>query len=429
MVRLEAYLDGNTNLKLAVFKNSQYENAILEGTQIFRLVSGLDNLKIVDFKDNNRDAKIVFENVVLNINEYSKIIKNKEFYRMFGPVLDNLKRHQEKLAVKRVKNKKVTRKNKYIGAKVMAAGLALVVIGTVAINNIHSKASSTVSLDSSYTQNYNSENNLDITTDYKNLVLYDNVDTTVEEANEESELPIVENIVLESNLDEQEISIEPENNISSVSISYNDESECEKAQVAKYNYKNLIEKYSKIYGIDSNLMMAIATQERGIHSQTMDPDGGLGLMQIQVSVWRNQNLNAYNFETQSWDHIIVDESKLSDLEYNVKVGCMIFQTYLNDKNYNIIAAIQSYNMGIGSVDKILRYYGSQNNKTKNEVLNNPTDVGWIDYRNIIADGDSKYIENVLRYYGNEGVVSVTKPSGEVVSLHINNQPEKSVSIK
>ena len=75
---------------------------------------------------------------------------------------------------------------------------------------------------------------------------------------------------------------------------------------------------------------------------------------------------------------------------------MIFSTYLKQMNGNIPAAIQSYNMGPSSVNKILDTYCSCCGKTKDEVLKQ-NDLGWLLYRNSSYSGDPFYFEHVSRY--------------------------------
>ena len=180
-------------------------------------------------------------------------------------------------------------------------------------------------------------------------------------------------------------------------------SSSEKLKYVKENYFDIIEKYSNMYNLDSNLIAAIATQERGSHSDKVDDGGAIGLMQIQVLVWNDKNISVYNYETNSEEKIHITLDKLKDVDFNIKVGCAIFQNYLKQMNGNVIAAIQSYNMGPGSVKKIISTYASATGKTYDEVLNSVEDTGWLDYRNSSYPGDPDYVENVTRYYPSSGI--------------------------
>lgn len=170
----------------------------------------------------------------------------------------------------------------------------------------------------------------------------------------------------------------------------------EKLSKTKNLYFEIINKYSNMYNLDPNIILAIATQERGVHSDKIDSGGAIGLMQIEVSVWNNKDITTFNYEINKneTEHITIE--KLKDEDYNIKVGCMIFSTYLKQMNGNIPAAIQSYNMGPSSVNKILDTYCSCCGKTKDEVLKQ-NDLGWLLYRNSSYSGDPFYFEHVSRY--------------------------------
>ena len=63
---------------------------------------------------------------------------------------------------------------------------------------------------------------------------------------------------------------------------FEDRSQSEKANKTKELYYNIIDKYSKMYGLPTNLMVAVATQECGVHQTTRSAGGGFELFQIQV---------------------------------------------------------------------------------------------------------------------------------------------------
>ena len=148
-------------------------------------------------------------------------------------------------------------------------------------------------------------------------------------------------------------------------------------------------------------------------------------MQIQNSVWVGESIRAFNFDTNSWETVNISVQDLSDLHFNIRMGCMVLQNNLRSMDYNILAAIQCYNMGSGSMKKILNAYGSTTNKTREQILNNHDDIGWMDYRDIVVngkkiEGDPIYIENVLSYYGVVCDFSVKKPDGTIVNLVVDN---------
>ena len=179
-----------------------------------------------------------------------------------------------------------------------------------------------------------------------------------------------------------------------------DETSSNKAEKTRKLYYDIINKYATMYGLEPSTILAIATQERGIHSSDIDKGGAIGLMQIQVSVWDNKDIKVYNYNNDSYENIHITLDKLRDVNFNIKVGCAIYQTYLKQMKNNKIAAIQAYNMGPYSVNKIINTYCLSCGLTKDEVLESD-DLGWLDFRNSsIYAGDSRYVEHVLRYDDN-----------------------------
>lgn len=177
------------------------------------------------------------------------------------------------------------------------------------------------------------------------------------------------------------------------------------------------------FGLDDNLLLAIGTQERGVHSDVKDPLGGIGLMQVQYDVWINKtvsylerNPNTGEFEKKS---ITITDAMLKDLKSNIEVGSIILQTYLKIAKYNIPVAIQMYNMGDGALKSILRTYGSTCGKTLDEVLGDPMDLGWTEYR-YLKIGDKKYLEKVNQWAENPTYRVLNLDTQEPVSFAFTN---------
>lgn len=194
-------------------------------------------------------------------------------------------------------------------------------------------------------------------------------------------------------------SAKPEQNpkIDTAVLEFEELSNTEKAEITKENYYNFIVKKSQELGLDANLMLGIATEERGTHSREIDSGGGLGLMQIQYNVWLNHDLTYYRlnpdtgiFEQKS---VKVTDERMRNLETNIETGCMIFQECLRYSKYNIPVAIQMYNMGYGTMQKILGSYAEEKGITIEDILKNPTDIGWTKYREGYP-GDPEYLEKV-----------------------------------
>lgn len=180
-------------------------------------------------------------------------------------------------------------------------------------------------------------------------------------------------------------------------IDFSDRTSAEKAVSAKNNYYSLVSKYAKTYGIDKDLMMAIGTQEKGVHSTEIDPGGGVGLMQMQYQVWVNQDVKAYNFDTNSWESFHVTDSNIRELDTNIKIACMYFQNCLVNMDYNVPAALCAYNWGMTSTKNKLSEFSQDRGLSLNEVLE-ANDTSWINLFNVNGDTSLAYPKMVLSYY-------------------------------
>ena len=180
-------------------------------------------------------------------------------------------------------------------------------------------------------------------------------------------------------------------------IDFSDRTSAEKAVSAKSNYYSLVSKYAKAYGIDKDLMMAIGTQEKGVHSTEIDPGGGVGLMQMQYQVWVNQDVKAYNFDTNSWESFHVTDSNIRELDTNIKIACMYFQNCLVNMDYNVPAALCAYNWGMTSTKNKLNEFSKDRGLSLNEVLE-ANDTSWINLFIVNGDASLAYPKMVLSYY-------------------------------
>lgn len=385
MQRFELYVDRNQRITLNEYENlnSIHINASLKSIEAIELIKKISRLPIRNVRElpNDKDLLLIHKDFILDIKGYDKVLDREAL----KPMLNNIRRYYEQEKLKKIKGKRVTRKNKYITNKIIIAGISLTIAATSLIAGISSTKASDNAIDSLYV-------------DVASIVLDDI-----------------------NNKKNNEMFISINNDESKVFINYIDNSKTSKAYKTKNEYGQTIKKYSDIYGLDFRLMTALATQERGVHSSVIDAGGAIGLMQIQYNVWSNKELTAYNFQTDKYEKIIVDPEKLSDVDYNIKVGCMIFQTCMRDMDYNVLAGLQCYNMGIGNMNKILNNYALDTNKTKEEILKNQKDCGWLDYRNIISVGDQKYIENVLGWLGPEAEIELSTKDGEIVNFCVSSQ--------
>lgn len=394
MSEINIYKSGNT-LSAIMFDSYRnkykvfYDNEVLDILNIIKKhKSKIENVFYSgdDINFDLTDTKII-------LSDKSKLKKDKRFDFIFKYLEDkNYKLHKTRWQ------------------KVGAIGLAIL-ISTIGIVSVKAANDTTLN-DQTYSlpeSTYSDDSALSLE-DVNEIVEVnqDNIETVnknvAKETNRKDEKPVLNEVKEQektNNTNDENISeiLEDELDIGSMSDS-------EKLEYVKEHYGDIIDKYANTYGLDSNLITAIATQERGKHSDVVDSGGAIGLMQIQVGVWDGHSVTAYNYDTGKEETVEISLEKLKDVNFNIKIGCMIFQSYLKEMDDNVIAAIQSYNMGTGSVKKIIVTYATASGKTYDAIISNPDDTGWLDYRTSSFPGDPDYVENVSRYYSSDNATKV-----------------------
>lgn len=401
MKRIDIYVDGKDKLTLDIYKdeNDRTKSKVYKGSKCYDIIAKYCNGKIRGFKNiNDNDISLEYKTYYVDVYDYKQVFRKNGI----KPIEEDIGLYFSNLNIKKIKKQKVKRKNKYIKKKIIAPGLAFIVLGSVITTTIYGLEKNV-----SEAQNkQNTEKEVEMDNEIKDKIIKDTVEQAEQKVKKEKKLEEV-----------------------SMSISYDDKSNTEKAVVTKKYYGDLIKKYSKQYGLDPKIVTAIATQERGIHSSVKDPGGAIGLMQIQIGAWRGLNLSAYNYETKRLETITVDEEKIDDINYNIKVGCMIFQNNIKEMKNNILAAIQCYNLGCTNMNKILDEYSKDTGRSKDAILGDINDTGWMEYRDMLGVGDPQYVEHVFSWIGDEININNVKSDGKIINLNINNNEQtKNVSI-
>ena len=130
------------------------------------------------------------------------------------------------------------------------------------------------------------------------------------------------------------------------------------------------------------------------------------------------------------DVICINRMELNNPKTNISVGTIILTHSLKTFNYNIPLAITAYNLGIGSVNKILDKTSYKTGLSKEQLINDSSNQEFLKYRDIIEFGDSKYFEHVIQYvfdYKN-GVTAFNKENNTLYILNIEYLKEKTNSM-
>lgn len=232
--------------------------------------------------------------------------------------------------------------------------------------------------------------------------------------------PIVDtngvNELTKINMDLEYDSPQEKNNINEDSelleLDIEENTQDEKYLYCKNNYGDLITKYANMYGIDPKIAIAVFTHERGYHSDVMDPGGAIGLCQVQLDVWDDKDVKAFNFETNSWETYHIKEENIKNLEQNIKAGVMILQESLRQVSYILLQGVQNYNYGLGNLNVAFRQSG-----LNADELNEQNNKEWMQYRDLIKGGDPLYIEHVFQYVPSDSDLHFKTPDGKDINLH------------
>ena len=389
MLKIEIYNNGRIlDIKATEVKKNK-KSIYFINKNVVEFVKELQNEKISKVKVIGKDINFNASDVDVTIKDYDNV-KNYPLFEVLKVKLNRVYR-QEKL-----KKTKLNRLKLGTTAVLLSAGIA-------ATSLLKENAKGV---------NFSTIDNTD------SLI----IETSFDEEEEENDLfleeeePIIENVSLNEML-EKTYQFE-------INLTYDDRSDSPKLNTCKEKYGDLITKYSNMYGLDANLMIALATQESGIHDPTNRKSGAVGLMQIEESVWKNKEIKVYNYETKCDETFKITEDTMTNLETNIKIGCMIMRQQMDFMRNNPIAALQSYNMGYGNMDYILKSYAKDCGKSKKDILDDYYDFGYITndyYRNMINVGDSKYVEHVLSYLGDNPTISMYINDDTKLEININRE--------
>ena len=310
-------------------------------------------------------------------------------------------------------------KAKHVGALVVASSIALGVASfksnKVQAKNNDMTVTSTKVLDDihdlsgSYTMNNNPNFNIH---DYENITIPEDdvevLDTTptLDVPTEDSEKQ--QEAVTSTYTDKAELNLEYE------SRAYTDRN-----LLVRNNEDTMaaIKKYANKYMIDENLVMAIASQERGTHSQTMDAGGGLGIMQVQVAV--HPDGSAFSTVINDNGNIkksqfVYHHNEYITLDGNIEAGCALLQYYLNYFNGNMAMAVYAYNSGQGPVNNAIVAYASETGLSYESIMANKSDLDWTKYldREYYLPAVLSWLDtdNLTMSYAHDDIVETTNYS-------------------
>ena len=139
-------------------------------------------------------------------------------------------------------------------------------------------------------------------------------------------------------------------------------------------HNDIINKYSKQYGVDPLLVTSVIKEESNFDIKARSHRGAIGLMQVMPATAMDlcDELEIKNFKPQD----------LEDPEINIRIGTYYLNKLLKEFDGKKVLALSAYNAGVG--------------KTKNWYRENP--LVEIEINDIPYKETSEYVESVMRTY-------------------------------
>ena len=314
---------------------------------------------------------------------------------------------------------KLSTKAKHVGALVVASSIALGVASfksnKVQAKNNDMTVTSTKVLDDmhdlsgSYTMNNNPNFNIH---DYENIMIPED-DVEVLDTTPTLDVPT------EDSKKQQEAVTSTYTDKAELNLEYESRAYTDRNLLVRNNEETMaaIKKYANKYMIDENLVMAIASQERGTHSQTMDDGGGLGIMQVQVAV--HPDGSAFSTVINDNGNIkksqfVYHHNEYITLDGNIEAGCALLQYYLNYFNGNMAMAVYAYNSGQGPVNNAIVAYASETGLSYESIMANKSDLDWTKYldREYYLPAVLSWLDtdNLTMSYAHDDIVETTNYS-------------------
>lgn len=399
--------------------NNEFMCEITEGEEQTELTEQEAIDELIAINETNFDHVRASNRLIrLNSEDTSVIISDLQDFYSYGysEYIPDIMERVNKAIAKHQKDKhrnEVVRNLKVTCGKVACGTLIVTLLGTAA-GALHKQ----------HTNSNNFTNNI-ATEDFINEIPI-NLEAVSDDFDEEYDQMIDELETVVDEYTESQNTIIEEKPIDTAYLRYDDLTNTNTYIGAYEDYYSIVEKYANKWGISPNIIMAMLTQESAGKK--------VNLMQIQFDSWHDQVLTEYDFVNGRYQSIVLTDTPekyagqnitvitredLNNKVTNISVACVILRYCLEQMDFNVLAAIQAYNLGCPNMDKVMNETSRNVGVSVDDLLSDQTNTEFTNYTHIVDCGDPNYVTNVFRYLTDgEITIQILNEDGSVSSLII-----------
>lgn len=403
----EINFDENNNIVVIV------DGEIIEGDKIYDIFKEINELNITESKALLRNVYLSGDDFKLTIYK-TALFESGNYIEYMPNILDNFTNSLNELNKKRLdKLSKQNRKKKFTLVSAGSLFLIMLALGSIKQNNkidINGK-------DDLLKNKFDKEIEL----------LLEALDEEYKAKHAYNEEKYIEQSTLRyQDMLEMKEREEKELESRTTYLEYVDKFGSFDAEYAYNEYYELIKECSKKWGISPNLILGILTQEsHGLETN---------LTQIVFKSWNGERIKAYNFNENKWEHFVITDNPnaykdeditcitrkdLTDPKKNINTCCLIFRDYFEKMDYHIAATIMSYNIGFRKMYKMLDITAQNTGVSVEDILNDQTNVSFMDYNYIVEFADKDYLPHVLQFVGNPNfTIKIADENGNITEKSV-----------
>ena len=195
------------------------------------------------------------------------------------------------------------------------------------------------------------------------------------------------------------------------------------------NYKQIILKYSKKYGVPFEVVQAIIAHNIEQSSQYVGTDQ-FGALMNEFDEYLNKDIAVYDYENGNSYLYHITEDDLNGREDYIKTICIILQYKLTKVHYNIVAAIETLHRNDDEFQYLIlkdayeRYpkYAEKPYFIKEYfkyAMQNTDDLSWLQ---IFDLNDGSYARTILKYIPNGTKLTIPHKNEEATYFTVNMNP-------